>query len=466
VTDLLPQTREQARARPAGWRSVGRRTALGQNKPGAGQRRFWHGKPVLQFVAAGLLVLAVLVLAIYWLAGRAALNEAVHDAHSRSTLLERSVIRPEMPRGLITSQPTAVAEFNKVVQRQVLGGWLVRVKIWDTSGRIVYSDDPRLIGQQFTLDAAKMKVLSSGSFGHVTGGLSHLDEPENKFEQASRKLYEAYAFTRSPEGQPLLFEAYYRYSDLSTRSNEVLSGFLPISIGGLLLFEIITLPLVWRLATRIRQGREERERLLRRAVDASDAERRRIAADLHDGVVQELAGASFALAAAAKSLHDEPAISASLDRVAAGVRQSMRSLRSTLVEIYPPNLHTEGLAAALGDLLAPLPGSGLSTSLEVPDTLDLGREVAAIVFRVAQEAVRNTQRHAQATVLTVKVTTTSETVILTVTDDGRGFDPLRGADQGHVGLRLLGDLAAEAGGTFEARSTSDSGTTIRLEVPR
>ncbi|MCW2547624.1 MAG: ATP-binding region, ATPase domain protein, partial [Mycobacterium sp.] len=268
------------------------------------------------------------------------------------------------------------------------------------------------------------------------------------------------------EGQPLLFEAYYRYSDLSDRSNEVLRGFLPISIGAVLLFVLLTLPLVWRLAKRIRQGREERERLLRRAVEASDAERRRIAADLHDGVVQELAGASFALAAASTSLRGEPAISASLDRVAAGVRQSMRSLRSTLVEIYPPNLHTEGLAAALGDLLAPLPGSGLSTSLEVPDSLDLSRQVAAIVFRVAQESVRNTQRHAEATVLSVKVALTPETVVLTITDNGRGFDPHKGADEGHVGLRLLGDLATEAGGTFVARSSPGAGTTVRLEVPR
>jgi two-component system NarL family sensor kinase len=456
VTDLLPQTREQARPR-----SVGRRAGPKQPK-----RRLWRGRPVVQFITVGLAVLAVLVLATSWLAERAALNEAVHDAHSSSELLERSVIRPEMPRGLISSQPAAVAAFDKVVHQQVLGGWLVRVKIWDASGRIVYSDDPRLIAQRFTLDPGAKAVLRSDTFGTVTGGLSDLNEPENKFEQSSRKLYEAYTFTRSPEGQPLLFEAYYRYSDLSDRSNEVLRGFLPISIGAVLLFVLLTLPLVWRLAKRIRQGREERERLLRRAVEASDAERRRIAADLHDGVVQELAGASFALAAASTSLRGEPAISASLDRVAAGVRQSMRSLRSTLVEIYPPNLHTEGLAAALGDLLAPLPGSGLSTSLEVPDSVDLSREVAAIVFRVAQESVRNTQRHAEATVLAVKVVLTPETVVLTITDNGRGFDPDKGADEGHVGLRLLGDLATEADGTFVARSSPGAGTTVRLEVPR
>jgi two-component system NarL family sensor kinase len=460
VTDLLPRTGEQLRAR---WG-----TPSGQPPRRSGWRvwRWWHGRPVLQFISIGLVMLTVLVLATCWLASRAASNEAISDAQARSRLLERAVIRPELPRGLITSQPGAVAAFNTVVHRQVLGGWLVRVKIWDASGRVVYSDEPRLIGQKFTLDSEAREVLESGKVGTVAGDLTDLKEPENRYERSSEDLYEAYAFTRSPEGQPLLFEAYYRQSDLSERSDEVLGGFLPISIGALLLFELITLPLVWRLANRIRRGREERERLLRRAVDASDAERRRIAADLHDGVVQELAGASFALAAAAKTLHDEPAVAASLDRVAAGVRQSMRSLRSMLVEIYPPNLHTEGLASALGDLLAPLPGSGLSTSLEVPDGLDLPRDAAALVFRVSQESVRNTQRHAGATVLTVKVTLTPETVVLTLVDNGRGFDMAVGAPEGHVGLRVLGDLAADAGGTLQVRSALQAGTTIRLEVPR
>ncbi len=324
----------------------------------------------MQFVTLATLVLVALVLTTSWLASRAAGNEAVSDARSRSQLFQRSVIGPEMPRGLVTSEPAAVAAFDNVVRRQVLGGWVVRVKIWDATGRIVYSDDHRLIGQRFTIEPDVMALLRAGKTGSVVGKLSDLTEPENRFERSFGKLYEAYTVTRSPEGQLLLFEAYFRYSDVSHRSDQILGQFLPISIGALLIFLALTIPLVWRLARRVRRAREERERLLRRAVEASDAERRRIAADLHDGVVQELAGASFALAAAAKRLPEAPAVSASLDRVAAGVRQSMRSLRSLLVEIYPPNLHTEGLAAALGDLLAPLPGSGLSTSLNVPANLE------------------------------------------------------------------------------------------------
>jgi two-component system, NarL family, sensor kinase len=419
----------------------------------------------VQFITLATLVLIALVLTTSWLASRAASNEAVSDARSRSQLFQRSVVGPELPRGLVTSAPAAVAAFDTVVHKQVLGGWVVRVKIWDATGRILYSDDHRLIGQRFTVEPDVTALLRSGKTGSVVGKLSDLTEPENRFERSFGKLYEAYTVTRSPEGQLLLFEAYFRYSDVSHRSDQILGQFLPISIGALLIFLALTIPLVWRLARRVRRAREERERLLRRAVEASDAERRRIAADLHDGVVQELAGASFALAAAAKRLPEAPAVSASLDRVAAGVRQSMRSLRSLLVEIYPPNLHTEGLAAALGDLLAPLPGSGLSTSLNVPANLDLPADVAALLFRVAQEAVRNTQRHAQAGVLAVRVALRPESVELVIEDDGRGFDPAAKAADGHVGLRLIADLAAEAGGDFTVVSRPGAGTVVRLEVP-
>ncbi len=471
MTDLHAPTRAPAGSRGPGRPHLPFGHAAGPNgpkrRPPVGWRiwRVWQDRPVLQFVTLGLLLMGALIAIACQFAERAALREAIADLRARSTLLERAVVRPEMPVGLASSDPAAVAAFDQVVHRQVLGGWLVRVKVWNEAGTIVYSDEPRLIGQHFGLDKEAEAAFAQGTLGGVEGGLSDLDEAENRYETSYHRLYEAYVLTEAPDGQRLLFEAYYRYSDLDDRGGQVLNGFLPTIIGGLVLFELLTIPLVWRLARRVRRGREERERLLLRAVEASDAERRRIAADLHDGVVQELAGASFALAAAAKSVPEAPAVSASLDRVAAGVRQSMRSLRSLLVEIYPPNLHTEGLAAALGDLLAPLPGSGLSTSLEVPDPIELAPETATLLFRVAQESVRNAQRHAAAHVIAVKVTLEGTRVVLTVTDDGTGFDTRAPAANGHVGLRLLADLATEAGGSFEVRSRHGHGTTVRLDMP-
>jgi signal transduction histidine kinase len=103
----------------------------------------------------------------------------------------------------------------------------------------------------------------------------------------------------------------------------------------------------------------------------------------------------------------------------------------------------------------------------VPDTVEVGDEVAELVFRVAQEAVRNVAEHSAAATVDVRLTA-GTTVALTVADDGIGFDPAKLADNpagGHVGLLLLQDLARTAGGSLEIEATPGRGTLLRLEVP-
>src|SRR2546428_777244 len=116
----------------------------------------------------------------------------------------------------------------------------------------------------------------------------------------------------------------------------------PGRVGRLLLLFLVQVPLAWSMARGLRQGQEERERLLQRAIDASDAERRRIARDLHDGVVQSLAGVSYSLAAAAERLDGGPDgadVGRGLRQAAADTPRSQRHLGSPIIEIAPPNLH-------------------------------------------------------------------------------------------------------------------------------
>ena len=292
-------------------------------------------------------------------------------------------------------------------------------------------------------------------------------------------MLEVYSRTETTSGTPLLFETYFRYSGVTDVGRHLWAQFAPITIGALIILELVQIPLAWSMARRLQASQLAHERLLRHALEASDTERRRIAGDLHDGVVQELTGVSLTLAAqgrAAESRGETVAPQQALDASAA-IRSSIKSLRSLLVEIYPPNLQEEGLQSAIGDLLSGLTVRGIETRLVADESGALERtsidqDASALIYRAAQEALRNVVTHAAATEvrveLDVDVTHHVESLRLVVDDNGRGFstDTLdeRSAD-GHVGLRSLAGLVADLGGSLEVRSSPGTGTRVQVSVP-
>jgi two-component system, NarL family, sensor kinase len=420
--------------------------------------------PVAQFALAGLAVLAVFGAAAL-LALRGLGNaEALRDARQFATLAGQGIVEPTVAPGLLHGEPGAIAAVDRIVQERVLGERVVRVKLWARDGRIVYSDEPRLIGARFPLDAEKLDVLRSGA---TKASLSDLSGPENRYERGQGDLYEVYLPIRAPDGTPLLFETYQRRSAVASTGRRIWMPFAALMLGSLVLLWLVQVPLAWRLDRRLRRSQAEREALLVRAVEASDDERRRIAADLHDGPVQDLAGISYSLSAAAET-EGSAAARETLRQAAAGTRDSMRRLRSLLVEIHPPNLRASGLEAALADLLAPLRARGAETSLTVDPALGLDEGAERIVYRAAAEALRNVERHADANRVAVAVEERDDCVRLVVTDDGVGFGPgdrERRREEGHVGLSLLEELAERAGGRLAVRSAPGDGTTFELELP-
>jgi signal transduction histidine kinase len=414
--------------------------------------------PVAQFLAAAFVTLAVVLLATGRLSERAAAREAIDDAVATTEVLARSVAQPAVPPGLVDGDAGAVDRLDRAVLRRLLVRDVARIKIWAEDGTIVYSDETRLIGSRYQLGDDELAVIADGS---IEAEESDLSKPENRFERASGGLLEVYTRIRSPEGDPLLFEVYYSAAGIEARRAEVFAQFRPITVGGLLVLVAVTTPLMWVLTRRLDRGARERERLLRAAVDASDAERRRIARDLHDTVVQDLTGTAFALAASAR---DDDVDRSGLERMAASLRGSLRSLRSLLVEIHPPDLRTAGLPAALADLVAPAAGRHIEAEVRAADLGDLPDHAVTLVWRVAQEAVRNSLRHSGAARLRVEVRREGNLVVLEVSDDGRGFDPTEAVDRTHFGLRGLDSLIAEAGGVLRVTSAPGQGTTVRLEV--
>lgn len=419
---------------------------------------------VLRFTAAGLIALVVAAVVTAYSSRSVGTSLAINDARLTTWVTAKGLVSPVLTDDLLQLDASSLETVDRAVRSGVLSGSLVRVKIWDRTGRIIYSDEPRLIGLRFELEPDEAAMFDDPTHRAVAD-VTDLDKPENRFE-TENKLLQVYLPVATREGTPLLYEAYFRYRAVTEVGQDLWRRFAPVAVGALLALELVQIPFAWRLARRLRRGQVHRERLLRHAIESSETERRRIAGDLHDGVVQDLTGVSLSLAAAAKGPNGaDPR----LVEAASAIRESVKSLRSLLVEIYPPNLYDEGLETALGDLLAGLTNRGIATTLDVRlDQLALDPSTTGLCYRIAQEALRNVVTHASARRVDVAIEAVGPQVQLTVADDGRGFDSgmLEGQQRdGHFGLRSLGELARDAGGSLTVHSSAGSGTLVTLRVP-
>jgi two-component system, NarL family, sensor kinase len=414
-------------------------------------------------LVAVLVVIAVLaVFAAQWLAER----EAVNDAANVTDVLADAVVRPALSDALADGEPEAVAAFDRIVRDQMLGEEVIRVKIWSQVGEVLYADEPQLIGRTFELDDAQRAALASPS---TRAAVSDLSEEENEFESGPR-LLEVYRPVWAPDGRQLLFEVYLPYEPVAARSAELLRGFAGVTTSSLLLLVVLTAPIVWGLLSRLNRAEARRAELLQRAVEASDAERRRIAGTLHDGPVQELVATSFAAESAADTAmrRGDAASARGLREVAGAVRGNIRVLRSLLVDIYPPSLSAAGLAHALDDLAATARTREVRVDVRVQADLDdVDGLDEQIVYRVAQEAVRNAITHAAPCTVSLDLSAVPGGLELVVADDGPGFDPAlidRTPTDGHLGTRVLLDLAVQTGSELSLATAPGRGTRWRLRV--
>lgn len=208
--------------------------------------------------------------------------------------------------------------------------------------------------------------------------------------------------------------------------------------------------------------RYERERLLRRLVAVSDLERRRIAAEVHDGVLQDMIGISFSIEAVAKTA---PAESGTMAHHAAnGMRGAITDLRSLLMAMYPVQVPTDGWLHGLDDLIDDLRVGGVRVDVESGrGGLSTMNEVLAL--RVARESLRNVAAHSLAQHVRITAHRINGYARVTIVDDGIGFDGStaeRRHNEGHFGLRLSQDLAREMGASLTVRSEPGHGTEVEL----
>ena len=193
---------------------------------------------------------------------------------------------------------------------------------------------------------------------------------------------------------------------------------------------------------------------------AAAEERQALARDLHDAVTQSIYSASL-IAEALPALweRDPDEGRQNLERLRRLTRAALAEMRTLLFELRPAALETaplDSLLERLGDALAGQ--MQIEVSVEVDD-VDLPADVKITFYRVTQEAFSNIAKHARATAMTARVLAVDGGATLTVSDDGRGFDPAA-VPSGHMGLHIMRERLERVAGTLEVDSAPGEGTTI------
>ncbi len=207
-----------------------------------------------------------------------------------------------------------------------------------------------------------------------------------------------------------------------------------------------------------------------RIVEAQESERSRLAQEIHDGPAQVLSNAIFQVEYIERVIdHDDRLARTELRFLRELLRRELGSVRTFISQLRPPVLDELGLDGAVADAVArttALTGLAITTELTAPsDRLTEAQQT--VVLRVVQEALQNVRKHGGASSVIVASVIADEEWVLTVRDDGRGFDVGAVAARGrrNFGLQFMQERAELIGAHFEVHSQPDSGTTVRLAIP-
>jgi signal transduction histidine kinase len=196
-------------------------------------------------------------------------------------------------------------------------------------------------------------------------------------------------------------------------------------------------------------------------------ERQRLSRELHDSVSQALYGIALGARTARDHLERNPADArAPLDYVLQLAEAGLAEMRALIFELRPESLEMEGLVGALAKQTAALRARhGITVDEFVDAEPEAPIAVKEALFRIAQEALNNTAKHARASHVELRLKSAGETLVAEIRDDGAGFDA--GAQfPGHLGLQSMRERAFRLGGNVEIFSSAGNGTLVRAMIPR
>lgn len=414
---------------------------------------------LVRFAVGSLIALIAIGVSTLFVAKSLAQRAALREAKTRGAALARVVAGPLVNVDVRQGDARKLSALNDALRSRLREGSIVHMKVWDADGEVLWSDEHALRGRHFTLNPSVRKLFGTTK---VFAELSRLDSAENELETDAGPLLEVYAGTIDADGAPIVFESYWSDQRVEDDRRAILGRLAPVSLGSLILFELAVFPLAISLGRRVDRGQAERNKMLRHAISAADLERRRIAQDLHDGVVQDLAGLAFALPSIRSQLPDSPSADGArrvIDELKAVVQRDISGLRSMLTETYPPGLEDDGLVSAVNALAKRASNSGVVVSVDVEAVAAERPDDIRLIYRVIREGLRNVARHSRAATASVTAFRQGGDLVIRVEDDGRGpgDQPI---PSGHLGLRVLADLLQDVNGSLELSNRPGGGAVL------
>jgi two-component system, NarL family, sensor kinase len=209
------------------------------------------------------------------------------------------------------------------------------------------------------------------------------------------------------------------------------------------------------------------ENFVEQVIEAQEIERRRLAADIHDGISQRLVTLAYRLDAASRAATDDPtAVAEQLGKAKELVELTLQEARAAIGGLRPPVLDDLGLAGGLASLARSIPTLELEVQLadtRLPDHIELA------LYRIAQECLQNVVKHANATSARLTFTVNEDAARLEIVDNGVGFDtfehPLGADEMGGYGLLSMAERAEIVGGLLNIRSRPGAGTAVTATIP-
>ena len=483
AVNRLENTSRERQACAAGIEQTGRETVMvwrwgGRQGRSVGRLRLPGGavfdQPIVlsrlmaRYILTALIALIVIAVFTAWASRGLGVRTAIDNAGRRATLTAHVAIEPMLDDGMLTGDPQSLSQMDRIVRSQVLRGSLIRVKIWAPDGTILYSDENRLIGEKFELEGEELEALTASK---TEAELSR-PEPSRRTGSRSRpsELLEVYLPIQTPNKQTAAVRGLLPSTPGSPRpaassgcgSRRSASARWccwsccrcrscsrwPGGCGGPSTSARICCATPW---TRPRRNAAASPATCTTAWSRTSPASRSPSAPRPGNQ--------------ARPPEDAASVRAAADQV----RDGVRSLRSLLVEIYPPEPVRGGPGGGAvrpaGPAWSPAASRPRCGSTRPLEDARPRRHPAHLPGRAGGRAQRRRARRREPGSAS-PCTPMRDTVVLEVSDDGRGLPgPDLPQKPGHLGLRALGGLAATMGASLTLSSTPGKGTVLALEMP-